>query len=466
MGEKGRIRSPHYYGRLLYRLIDSFLILFSLFFAMTVLSHDISISYLAVGLLALVFYTYVAESLDVYSGWRTARLRSLVLHTSFCWLVTCLGLTAISYFTKTGENYSRLVIGYWFSFTVVSLVFWRFTAFSIMYYLHKKGVHTKDAVVIGVSPQGIQLANSLMNHSELGIRMTGYYDDRDASRLPDHGNLPLLGKIDEALTLAKSGKVQNVYIALPMQAQKRINEILNAFSDSTVTTYVVPDFFTFNLLHSRWYTIGDVNAFSVFDTPFNGLSTWLKRFEDLVLSSLILLMISPVLLFVAAGVKLSSPGPIIFKQLRYGLDGKEIKVWKFRSMRVMDNGAKVAQATKNDPRVTRFGSFIRRTSLDELPQFINVLQGRMSIVGPRPHAIAHNEEYRAIVNRYMLRHKVKPGITGWAQINGWRGETDTLDKMEKRVQFDLEYIQKWSLWFDIKIVFLTIFKGFVGKNVY
>ncbi|MCG6438119.1 exopolysaccharide biosynthesis glycosyltransferase VpsL, partial [Vibrio parahaemolyticus] len=146
-----------------------------------------------------------------------------------------------------------------------------------------------------------------------------------------------------------------------------------------------------------------------------------------------------VLLAIAIGVKLSSPGPIIFKQNRYGLDGKPIQVWKFRSMRVMDNGSHVQQATKGDPRVTRFGAFIRRTSLDELPQFFNVLQGSMSIVGPRPHAVAHNEQYRTIVNRYMLRHKVKPGITGWAQINGWRGETDTLDKMEKRVQFDLDY---------------------------
>ncbi len=200
--------------------------------------------------------------------------------------------------------------------------------------------------------------------------------------------------------------------------------------------------------------------------PFNGLLNWVKRFEDLVLSSLILLLISPVLLAVAIGVKLSSPGPIIFKQNRYGLDGKPIQVWKFRSMRVMDNGSHVQQATKGDPRVTRFGAFIRRTSLDELPQFFNVLQGSMSIVGPRPHAVAHNEQYRTIVNRYMLRHKVKPGITGWAQINGWRGETDTLDKMEKRVQFDLDYIHRWSLWFDLKIVFLTIFKGFVGKNAY
>ncbi|MGL5310242.1 MAG: exopolysaccharide biosynthesis glycosyltransferase VpsL, partial [Plesiomonas shigelloides] len=175
---------------------------------------------------------------------------------------------------------------------------------------------------------------------------------------------------------------------------------------------------------------------------------------------------SPVLLFVAIGVKLSSPGPVLFKQDRYGLGGKCIKVWKFRSMKVMENSDKVVQATRNDPRVTRFGAFIRRTSLDELPQFFNVLQGSMSIVGPRPHAVAHNEEYRAIVNRYMVRHMVKPGITGLAQINGFRGETDTVDKMEMRVKYDLRYIQTWSLALDIKIIFLTIFKGFVGETAY
>ncbi len=197
-----------------------------------------------------------------------------------------------------------------------------------------------------------------------------------------------------------------------------------------------------------------------------GGAALLKRIEDLVLGSLILLLISPVMALVALGVRLSSPGPVLFKQDRYGLGGKRIQVWKFRSMRVMENDAVVTQATRDDPRVTPFGAFLRRTSLDELPQFFNVIQGSMSIVGPRPHAVAHNEQYRSLVDRYMLRHKVKPGITGLAQINGFRGETDTLDKMEMRVKFDLKYIQYWSLWLDLKIIFLTVFKGFVGASAY
>ncbi|HBV2999050.1 TPA: exopolysaccharide biosynthesis polyprenyl glycosylphosphotransferase, partial [Klebsiella pneumoniae] len=179
-----------------------------------------------------------------------------------------------------------------------------------------------------------------------------------------------------------------------------------------------------------------------------------------------LLFISPILLIIACLIKLTSPGPIIFKQTRYGMDGKPIKVWKFRSMSVMENDNKVIQATKNDIRITKVGRLLRRTSLDELPQFFNVLFGGMSIVGPRPHAVAHNEQYRNLIEGYMLRHKVKPGITGWAQINGWRGETDTLEKMEKRVEFDLEYIREWSIWLDLKIIFLTIFKGFINKSAY
>jgi putative colanic acid biosynthesis UDP-glucose lipid carrier transferase len=212
--------------------------------------------------------------------------------------------------------------------------------------------------------------------------------------------------------------------------------------------------------------MGGMPMISVFDTPFYGVDGWLKRTEDLVLGTLILLLICVPMLAIAIGVKISSPGPVLFKQRRYGLNGKIVEVWKFRSMTVCEDGDKVVQASKNDARVTRFGAFIRRTSLDELPQFINVLQGSMSIVGPRPHAVAHNEQYRRLIHGYMLRHKVKPGITGWAQISGWRGETDTLEKMQKRIEFDLEYVRNWSLWLDLKIIMLTVIRGFSGSNAY
>lgn len=229
---------------------------------------------------------------------------------------------------------------------------------------------------------------------------------------------------------------------------------------------MIPDIFTFNILQSRTEEVNGIPVVPLFDTPINGINMVLKRLEDIIFSFIIILLISPLLVFIALAVKISSPGPVIFKQIRYGMDGKPIKVWKFRSMTVMENDTSIKQATKNDVRVTKVGKILRQTSLDELPQFFNVLTGGMSIVGPRPHAVAHNEQYRNLIEGYMLRHKVKPGITGWAQINGWRGETDTVDKMQKRVKYDLEYIREWSIWLDLKIIFLTIFKGFINKSAY
>ena len=204
----------------------------------------------------------------------------------------------------------------------------------------------------------------------------------------------------------------------------------------------------------------------MFDTPFLGVDGWLKRVEDLAIGAVAVTVTAPLMLAIAAGVKLSSPGPVLFRQRRYGLSGKVVEVWKFRTMTAQEDGDRIAQARRADPRVTRFGAFLRRTSLDELPQFFNVLQGHMSVVGPRPHAVAHNEQYRKLVPGYMLRHKVKPGITGWAQVNGWRGETDTLDKMQKRVECDLHYIRNWSLALDVKIIALTMVRGFVQAGAY
>jgi putative colanic acid biosynthesis UDP-glucose lipid carrier transferase len=205
---------------------------------------------------------------------------------------------------------------------------------------------------------------------------------------------------------------------------------------------------------------------SLHETPFYGVDGWLKRLEDIVVGSLILLIIAIPMLIIALCVKLTSPGPALFRQRRYGLNGEVIDVLKFRSMSVTEDGAEIKQATKDDPRITRFGAFLRRTNLDELPQFLNVMAGSMSIVGPRPHAVAHNELYRKKVRGYMLRHKVKPGITGWAQVNGWRGETDTLEKMEKRVEHDLDYIRNWSLLWDLQIIFMTVFGSGARKNAY
>jgi putative colanic acid biosynthesis UDP-glucose lipid carrier transferase len=257
-----------------------------------------------------------------------------------------------------------------------------------------------------------------------------------------------------------------VYLALPLRAENRVREIVEALQDTTASLYIVPDVFIFSLLQANTTDLRGIPLISLWETPFYGINSMVKRIEDIILSIVILLITFPLILIISLGVKLSSKGPIIFKQRRYGLDGKEILVYKFRTMKMLEDGPDVPQATRDDPRVTPFGSFLRRTSMDELPQFLNVLKGSMSIVGPRPHAVAHNEYYRRRIRGYMLRHKVRPGITGWAQVNGFRGETETLEKMEKRIEYDLEYLCRWSVVFDIKIIFLTLFLPLKDHHAY
>jgi putative colanic acid biosynthesis UDP-glucose lipid carrier transferase len=276
----------------------------------------------------------------------------------------------------------------------------------------------------------------------------------------------LLGSVEELADYVKKNRVDLIYVTLPMSSQPRIMKLCNELRDTTASIYFVPDIFVFDLIQGRMDSIGGIPVMAVCETPFFGVNAMVKRLSDIVLATLILILISPALLAIAAIVKLTSPGPALFKQRRYGLDGREVIVYKFRSMRVAEDGPVVKQAKKDDPRVTPFGAFMRRTSLDELPQFINVLQGRMSIVGPRPHAIAHNEQYRKLVKGYMLRHKVRPGITGWAQVNGMRGETETVDKMMMRIEYDLEYLRHWSLKLDLQIIWRTIFVVLGKQNAY
>ncbi|HOU94468.1 MAG TPA: undecaprenyl-phosphate glucose phosphotransferase, partial [Polyangiaceae bacterium] len=275
---------------------------------------------------------------------------------------------------------------------------------------------------------------------------------------------PVAGTLDQLVEDARAGAVDIVYITLPLRAEHRITSLITRLADTTATVYVVPEFYAYDLLHARWGSIGDQPVVSIFDTPFNGVGGWLKRLEDLVLGTLILALIAVPMVLIAIAVKLDSRGPVFFRQRRYGLNGKPIHVWKFRSMTVCQDGPDVPQAKVGDARITRLGAFLRRSSLDELPQFFNVIAGDMSIVGPRPHAVAHNEIYRGKIKGYMLRHKVKPGITGWAQVNGWRGETDTMDKMERRIEHDLYYIHNWRLDWDLKIILLTIFGRAARKN--
>lgn len=324
----------------------------------------------------------------------------------------------------------------------------------------------RSAVVVGAGALGVKVARAFQARGDIGLSFLGYFDDRADDRVDDDAAGQRLGNLKQLAPYIRQHGVHEVYITLPLGSQPRILELMEQVQGTTASIFFVPDVFGISIIQGRLQDMNGVPVVGLCETPFTGTNRLVKRLEDIVLSSLILAAISPLLLFIAIGVKLSSPGPVIFAQRRNGLDGEEIVVYKFRSMRTMDNGSVVPQATKGDPRVTRFGAFLRRSSLDELPQFVNVLQGRMSIVGPRPHAVAHNEQYRQLIKAYMVRHKVKPGITGWAQVNGHRGETDTLEKMQARVEYDLEYLRNWSLGLDLQIIARTVKLVFFDRHAY
>jgi putative colanic acid biosynthesis UDP-glucose lipid carrier transferase len=324
----------------------------------------------------------------------------------------------------------------------------------------------KAAVVVGAGLLGVKVATALQGDREEGREFLGWFDDRTDERLAGETSGRMLGGLKDAAHYIRTHGIKEVFITLPLGSQPRILELLESIQGTTASLFFVPDVFGISIIQGRLQDMNGVPVVGICETPFTGTNELVKRTSDVILAMLILVLISPLLLAIGIGVKLSSPGPAIFRQKRNGLDGSEITVYKFRSMRSMDNGPVVAQATKDDPRITRFGAFLRKTSLDELPQFFNVLQGRMSIVGPRPHAVAHNELYRELISAYMVRHKVKPGITGWAQVNGLRGETETVDKMKARVEYDLEYLRNWSLGLDLQIIVRTIRVLFFDRNAY
>ncbi len=451
----------------IHRVIDAFLPI-GLLLALTQLQnipwHD---RYLTMGLLGGFIFVIASQMVGVYRSWRGRSLFASAKLILNAWLLTWATLIVIAFLYKDSENFSRLAVTLWAIITPIILIGYRVALRAILAKYRMHGNNTKTIAIIGAGKVGQHIANIIQNNPWLGYRVCAFYDDNTELHGTEINGIPVKGCTNQIGNIVNQNHYSEIYICLPLRAEQKIKQILNELTDTTSVVKFVPDLFTFDLMHAKTSELKGIPVFSVYDTPLSSTSNQIiKRLEDVVFSFIILIFISPILLWVAFMVKKSSPGPVLFKQKRYGLNGKEIKVYKFRSMTTQDNGAVIKQATQNDPRVTPFGAFIRRTSLDELPQFINVLQGKMSIVGPRPHAVAHNEEYRRLVPKYMQRHLVKPGITGWAQINGWRGETDTLEKMEKRVQFDLHYINNWSLWLDIRIIILTVFKGFVNKNAY
>lgn len=416
----------------------------------------------SVFIVALVAYCIGAEMLGLFSPMRNLRFRAVLARVVWT-VVIAIGLAAVFHLLLLKDEYHYPAVFWWswLGWCLLVVVSVRSLIFGVLRYLRTRGCNMRRAVIVGSGSQLNALVERLDNNRWMGIQLLGVYTDD-----PTTVNVQRLGGKQEALEQIAQWQADYVYIALPMREADFIETLTDQLLDSTATVMLVPDIFGFQLFNSQQGSIDGLPIFSLVDRPYSLFGGALKRFFDIGFSFCALILLALPMLIIALLIKLDSRGPVIFKQRRYGIDGRAIDVWKFRSMRTLDNGVHVQQAVKDDPRITRIGRFLRCSSLDELPQFINVLQGSMSIVGPRPHAVAHNELYRTQIKGYMLRHKMKPGITGLAQISGCRGETDTLEKMQARVDYDLQYLKNWSLWLDIKIILKTLKVGFFSHQAY
>jgi len=457
-----------------YRLLDAAAILAAALFSTRYTDNEHLENLAVVGATTLIVHMVAIEVSGLYRSWRGAQLTLELWCVLLNWIYTAPAVLGIGLVTQFNAEFSYKTKVVWLLVTPLVMASGRVVLRLVLKHVRKRGFNSRRFAICGVNQLGLQLARNIESSPELGLELAGFFDDRPPSRNKDvdEVNCPRAGTLKKLVGLAKSGEVDMVFITFPMRAEKRIQDYLDKLGDTTASVYIVPDFFVFQMLHARWNQINGLPVVSVFETPICGIDGVLKRGFDLVVATSLLTLLTLPMAMIALLVKRSSPGPVLFRQKRYGLQGEEIGVWKFRSMRcgsqgeTGDNGDVVKQATKHDDRITSVGRVLRRTSLDELPQLFNVLDGSMSLVGPRPHASAHNEQYRSLIDGYMLRHKVKPGITGLAQVNGWRGETETLEKMEKRVEFDHRYIREWTLWMDIKILLQTAFVVLKQENAY
>jgi putative colanic acid biosysnthesis UDP-glucose lipid carrier transferase len=453
---------------LAYRLVDAAAIIAAALVAADRTPGD-SLPYVAaIAATTLLVHTIAIEISGLYRNWRGSNLSLELWCVLTNWIYTAPAVLGVGLLTQYNAELSYATKVLWLCLTPAAMASGRVVLRMVLRNLRKRGFNTRRFAICGVNKLAMQLARNVQNSPELGLQFVGYFDDRPQSRTQQSAgeSRPHAGNLAELVELAKAGGVDMIFITFPMRAEQRIREYLRRLGDTTASVYIVPDFFVFQMLHARWSQIDGLPIVSVFETPITGIDGVLKRGFDLIVGGTALLLLSPVMLACVFAVKLTSPGPVFFRQKRYGLSGDEIGVWKFRSMKVMENGGQVKQASRDDDRITPLGRILRKTSLDELPQLFNVIGGSMSLVGPRPHASAHNEQYRSLIDGYMLRHKVKPGITGLAQVNGWRGETETLEKMERRVEFDHRYIREWSLWMDVKILIKTALVVFRQENAY
>lgn len=441
------------------RLLDPLIIFVGLIISVTVQGQNFDGLLFLLGVLAALVTSKVFERFDFFNIPEPHKpgcmfhFRNLILG----WLIVLAILAIVGGLSGMTHAYDPDVLLVWSVITPIFLCGAHAWVRSYLEVLRGRGRgNIRHAVIVGANDLGHKLASKIHQQRSLMMRVEGFFDDRCDNRCNDQLKQVVFGGIDDVVAFVTKHNIDVIYITLPMLNRGRVVDLVNSLHDTTASIYFVPDVFMFDLVQTHIDNVNGVPVISVFETPLTGINAINKRAFDILATIIILLFIFPVLIAVALMIKLSSPGPVIFKQRRYGIDGEPFLIYKFRSMSVCEDAGVVTQATQNDARVTHLGAVLRKTSLDELPQLFNVLNGSMSMVGPRPHAIAHNEHYRKIIRGYMWRHKVKPGITGWAQINGYRGETDTLDKMEGRVLYDISYLKNWSLWLDLTIIIRTV----------
>jgi putative colanic acid biosynthesis UDP-glucose lipid carrier transferase len=454
------------YLNLFFRFADGVFVASCLWWAVQTYELPWNPRYALAAALAVAVFYFVAEHRGLYRSWRVGSLRQELFEVAHVWVVTIAALSLGTFAFKVSAEYSRAVVTIWFVAAPISLGVTRALVRLVARVVRQHGRNSRTAVMAGAGDLGLRFAHGVDDSPWMGIRIEGFYDDTKPKSPKADQPWPIRGDLDQLVTDVRAGRAEIVFIALPMRAQRRIEKLIADLADTTATVYLLPDIFISDLMSARWINVHGIPAVGVYETPFSGVNRFVKRTEDIILGSLCLFFASVPMLAIALAVKLSSPGPVFFKQRRYGIDGRIVLVWKFRSMQVMEDGPVVPQARRNDDRVTPVGAFLRRTSLDELPQLFNVLGGSMSLVGPRPHAVAHNEQYRKMIRGYMLRHMVKPGMTGWAQVNGWRGETEDVTVMKARVMHDLEYIRNWSVWLDVRILWKTLFVVFGDARAY
>jgi putative colanic acid biosynthesis UDP-glucose lipid carrier transferase len=414
------------------------------------------------GALAFVLF----PQLDIYSSWRGRSLGAMLIRIAFAWaLVLSIGIFGSFLIHHVGAL-SRMWVVDWYIAGVGSLGLVRVVVYHTLRYLRTQGLNHKRVILIGYGAIGREMHRRAEEEDWLGYEVCALHAGDEETYRSKAGMLHHLPRLEDIPDYAAKHAVDEIWITLPMSASAELIKLQYLLRNTLAEIRWMPDTLSMQMLSSKMVDFLGLPAVNLNEPLASGVNGLAKELFDRAFALFALIMLAPLFAVIAAAIKASSPGPVFFRQPRLGLNGRQFQVYKFRSMVIHQEHGKVTQATQDDPRVTRIGRFIRRTSLDELPQFINVLRGEMSVVGPRPHALQHNEMYKELLDFYMLRHRVKPGITGWAQIHGYRGETDTVDKMAKRVQFDIHYIQNWSLWMDIRIIAWTALRGWTNPNAY